>query len=77
MKFRELTQDDAVNEQKNVHVVCSRRGNGCYMPNQVINNTMTDEEREQSVAALNRVGWRIGEDGRVYCPSCVLAIGAN
>ena len=75
MEFSNITADLAVNEHGNIHVVCSRRGSGCFMPNQVINTAMTETERQQSVAALNSVGWRVGSDKNIYCPPCVQAIG--
>jgi len=74
MKFREITEDRAVNEHGNLHVVCFRRGTSCFMPNQVLETTTTNDERRQAVEALNKVGWRIGDDGNTYCPSCVEAM---
>ncbi len=74
MEFREITEDIAINEDGNLHVVCFRRGASCFMPNQVLDNTATADERRQGVEALNRVGWRIGDDDNIYCSACVKAM---
>ena len=77
MEFSEITEDRAINENGNLHIVCFRRGTSCFMPAQNLNNTATVDERRQGVEALNRVGWRIGNDNNIYCPFCVEALTSN
>ena len=74
MVFTEITAHRAFNDANNLHVVCFRRGTSCFMPNQVLETTTTNDERRQGVEALNKVGWRIGDDDNIYCPSCVKAM---
>ncbi len=77
MKFTDITEDRAFNDVDNLQVICFRRGTSCFMPNQGLETTTTNDERRQGVEALNKVGWRIGDDNNIYCPACVESMTAK
>jgi len=74
MEFTEVTEARAINDVGNLHVVCHRREEADYTLGQALVNMETDDERLKCVEDLNKIGWRIGDDGNTYCPSCVEAM---
>ena len=52
-----------------------REGGDCYTPFQLNSGgqPIPEDERERVLQAVNRASWRIGVDGRLYCPACVQA----
>ena len=79
MNLQPLTEADLFDEHGSVFVSCCRswRGGGpCWMPVRLIATSIPEEERQQVLNAVNQGGWSKGDDGRIYCSSCTLAMGS-
>ena len=79
MNFQPLMEADLFDENGNVFVHCCRSwrsGGPCWMPVRLIAVSIPGKERRRVLNAVNQGGWSKGDDGRIYCPSCTLAMGS-